>query len=215
MDEEIEKLVEGTENAKNVEVDSSILRDDDNQTDPNTRLEPKSDKESLKVEKTVEVQPVNVYEEEEESAEDDYELRRREKRKHVEEIRNTPSPKTIRSPSIHSTLVSSDTEKLQELTVTDPPPLSSTPSSSSTKLSATRKLLSLFMSRQKFNVLAQHLQDIMEESLPKMVDDRVKELKKTQVPLYVAQALIMERKQSHTDVAKMFADAIQQERENL
>ncbi|GKD10798.1 hypothetical protein Tco_1190483, partial [Tanacetum coccineum] len=79
---------------------------------------------------------------EEESAEDDYELRRREKRKHVEEIRNTPSPKTIRSPSIHSTLVSLDTEKLHKLTVKDPPPSSSTTSSSSSKLSATQRLLS-------------------------------------------------------------------------
>ncbi|GKB07515.1 retrovirus-related pol polyprotein from transposon TNT 1-94 [Tanacetum coccineum] len=46
------------------------------------------------------------------SAEDDYELRRREKRKHVEESRNTPSPTTIRSSRIHSTLISLDTEKL-------------------------------------------------------------------------------------------------------
>ncbi|GJV28123.1 hypothetical protein Tco_1384571 [Tanacetum coccineum] len=55
----------------------------------------------------------------------------------------------------------------------------------------------------------------MEESLPKMVDTRVKELTKTQVPIYVAQGLIMERQQSQADVAKMIADAIQQERENL
>ncbi|GJZ66487.1 hypothetical protein Tco_0623183 [Tanacetum coccineum] len=45
------------------------------------------------------------------SAEDDYKLKRREKGKHVEEIRHTPSPTTIRSPRIQSTLVSSDTEK--------------------------------------------------------------------------------------------------------
>nr|GEU85314.1 hypothetical protein [Tanacetum cinerariifolium] len=38
------------------------------------------------------------------------------------------------------------------------------------------------MPRKKFNVLAQHLQEIMEESLPKMVDDRVKEFTKIQVP---------------------------------
>ncbi|GJU35407.1 hypothetical protein Tco_1183761 [Tanacetum coccineum] len=73
----------------------------------------------------------------------------------------------------------------------------------------------MFMPRKKFNVLAQHLQEIMEESLPTMVDDRVKELTKTQVPVYVAQGLIMERQQRQADVAKMIADAIQQERENL
>ncbi|GJS87873.1 hypothetical protein Tco_0770509 [Tanacetum coccineum] len=46
----------------------------------------------------------------------------------------------------------------------------------------------------------------MEEAFPIMVDDRVKELTKTQVPLYVAKGLIMERKQNQADVAKMIAD---------
>ncbi|GKD84854.1 hypothetical protein Tco_1356008, partial [Tanacetum coccineum] len=48
------------------------------------------------------------------------------------------------------------------------------------------------MPRMKFSKLAQHLQEIMEEALPKMVDDR-----------------------SQAIVAKMIADAIKQERENL
>ncbi|GJR20797.1 hypothetical protein Tco_0969324 [Tanacetum coccineum] len=77
--EEIEKLVEGAENVENVEVDSSTFRKDDTQTVLGTRLDPKSDKESLKVEITAELQPVNINEEEEESTEDDYELKRREK----------------------------------------------------------------------------------------------------------------------------------------
>nr|GEX53887.1 hypothetical protein [Tanacetum cinerariifolium] len=72
-----------------------------------------------------------------------------------------------------------------------------------------------FMSRKKFHALAQHLQEVMEESLPKMVNERVKELTKKQVSLYVAEGLIMEREKSQTDVAKMIADSIQQERENL
>nr|GEW62316.1 hypothetical protein [Tanacetum cinerariifolium] len=71
------------------------------------------------------------------------------------------------------------------------------------------------MPRTKFNVLSRHLQEIMKESLPKMVDDRVKELTKIQVPVYVAHRLIMERQQSQADVAKMIADVILQERENL
>ncbi|GKC08477.1 hypothetical protein Tco_1000087 [Tanacetum coccineum] len=147
--EEIEKLVEGTENVEENEVDSSTLRQIDNQNDLDTRLEPKSNKESPEVEITVVVQHVNVNEEEEESVEDDYELRRREKRKHVEESRNTPSPTTIRSPRIHSTLISSNTEKLQELMVNDPLPSSFTPSSSSpkSKLSASQHILSLFKSK--------------------------------------------------------------------
>ncbi|GJR88728.1 hypothetical protein Tco_0212739 [Tanacetum coccineum] len=79
-------------------------------------LEPESNKESLEVEITDAEEPVNVIEEEEES------------------------------PRIHYTLISSDTEKLKELTVNDPPPSSNTPSSSSPKpkLSASQHILSLF-----------------------------------------------------------------------
>nr|GEW55802.1 uncharacterized mitochondrial protein AtMg00810-like [Tanacetum cinerariifolium] len=114
--DEIEKLVEGSENAENDEVDSTTLRKNDNPNDLCTRLELRSNKESLKVEITTEVQPVNINEEEEESSHDDYQLKSREKRKHVEDSRSTPSPITIRSPRIHSTLISLDTEKLPELT---------------------------------------------------------------------------------------------------
>ncbi|GKA45722.1 hypothetical protein Tco_0738518, partial [Tanacetum coccineum] len=121
MAEEIEKLVEGTENVKENKVDSSTLRQINNQMIPTL--------------------------EEEKSAEDDYELRRKEKGKHVDESRNTPSPTTIRSPRIHSTLISLDTEKfLQKLTETDPKYLYFTPSSSSPKpeLSMSYHILSLF-----------------------------------------------------------------------
>ncbi|GJS48721.1 hypothetical protein Tco_0598842 [Tanacetum coccineum] len=110
MAKEIEKLVEGTENIGNYEVNNSISN---SQNDPGTRLEPIYNKESLEVEKTSDVsQPVNVIEEKDESAKDDYELKRRKKRNEVEETRNTPPPTPTRSPRIHSTLISSDTEKL-------------------------------------------------------------------------------------------------------
>nr|GEX61095.1 hypothetical protein [Tanacetum cinerariifolium] len=95
--EEIEKLVKGTENVKE---DSLIPRNDD-QHILGTRLEPRSDNESPEVEITADVQPVNVLDEEEESAYDDvYELKRRAKGKQVEETRNTPSPSPIRSTRI-------------------------------------------------------------------------------------------------------------------
>nr|GEX70188.1 uncharacterized mitochondrial protein AtMg00810-like [Tanacetum cinerariifolium] len=81
--------LQGAKNVKNVEVNSSTLRQDDTQTILETRLEPKSDKESPKVEIIAASQPVNVIEEEKEPTEDDYELRRREKGKHVEESRST------------------------------------------------------------------------------------------------------------------------------
>ncbi|GJS09358.1 hypothetical protein Tco_0366154 [Tanacetum coccineum] len=187
MAEEIEKLVEGTKNVEeNVKVASSPLRNDDNQSNLGTRLEPRSDKERPEVEKIADIsQPVNN------------ELKRREKGKEIEESRNTPSPTTTISLRTHSTLISSDTEKLHELTKIDTIPSSLTPSSSSSKLFATNRLLSLFkskpgrfkryksffdelqgkygylfgllttrfMPRRKFNELARHLQDIMIESL--------------------------------------------------
>ncbi|GKA65486.1 hypothetical protein Tco_0765193 [Tanacetum coccineum] len=90
---EIIKMVEGLENVID---DSSIPRNDD-QNIFGKRLEPRSDKESPVVEITNDEE-------------------RREKGKIVEESRSTPFPTPIRSPRIHTDLVSSDTEKLQELT---------------------------------------------------------------------------------------------------
>ncbi|GJV25436.1 hypothetical protein Tco_1378131 [Tanacetum coccineum] len=76
-----------------------------NPYEPGTRLEPRSDKESLEVDiiKDKEVEPTNDEE-------------RREKGKIVEDSRSTPFPTPIRSPRIHTDLVYSDTKKLQELT---------------------------------------------------------------------------------------------------
>ncbi|GKA70049.1 retrotransposon protein, putative, ty1-copia subclass [Tanacetum coccineum] len=121
--EELEKFVERAENVENVEFDSSTLRQDNTQNVPGTRLEPRSNKESLEVEITAAEQLVNVIEEEEKAAEDDYELRIKGKR---EACRG-------------------------ELTVIDPPPSSSTPSSFSpkSKISATNRLLSLFKPKTK------------------------------------------------------------------
>ncbi|GJV93364.1 hypothetical protein Tco_1541177 [Tanacetum coccineum] len=60
--EETEKMVEGTKSDDAEAVDDSILN---GQNDPDTRLDLGSYKESLEVEKTVVVQPVNVMEEKE------------------------------------------------------------------------------------------------------------------------------------------------------
>ncbi|GKE78683.1 hypothetical protein Tco_1544803 [Tanacetum coccineum] len=117
-------------------------------------LEPRSDKESPEVEITnneeVEITnvviPVYVNEEEEEITDEVYELKRREKGKIIEESKSTPFPTPIRSPRIHTDLVSSDTEKLQELTVTN---TTLTPSSSllNTKLSTINRLLSVIKAK--------------------------------------------------------------------
>ncbi|GJY85089.1 hypothetical protein Tco_0499115 [Tanacetum coccineum] len=212
--EEIEKLVEESENVD----DSSPTRHDDTSI-PGTRLEPRSDKESPEVEivqekeeettKDTEVEsniviPVNVDDEEDEITDEVFELRRRAKGKNVEESRISPIPSPTRSPRNLSTLVSSDTENLQELTVTHPTPSSG---SFAPKLTKTNRLLSLikakpnrfkryktffhelqgrygylfahlkkrFMPRTSSDQLADNLHDVMMETLPSLVKEKVTE----------------------------------------
>ncbi|GKE49254.1 hypothetical protein Tco_1480512, partial [Tanacetum coccineum] len=128
---EIEKMVDGPESV----IDDSLLPRNDEPNIPGTRLELRSDKESPKVkitnDKEVEITNdadveitnvvilVNVNEEEEEIIDEVYELKRREKRKIVEETRSTPFPTPIRSLRIHTDFISLDTKKLHELMVTD------------------------------------------------------------------------------------------------
>ncbi|GKE04966.1 hypothetical protein Tco_1396984 [Tanacetum coccineum] len=162
--EEIEKLVEDPENVD----DCSPPRHDDISI-LNTRLEPMSNKKSPEVEivqkkeeettKDTEVEPdkdtpmldvtnivppVNVDDEEDEITDEVFELRRRVKGKNVEETRISPIPSPTRSPMNLSTLVSSDTEKLQELTVTHPTPSSG---SSEPKLTKPNHFLSLIKAK--------------------------------------------------------------------
>ncbi|GJY13453.1 hypothetical protein Tco_0382762 [Tanacetum coccineum] len=156
--EEIEKMVDEQENI----VDDSSIPTNDEPTILDTRIEPKSNKESPEVEITKEkeveiiketlavditniVIPVNVTDEDEEITDEVYELKRREKGKIVEETRNSPIPTPIRFPRIHTNLVSSDTEKLQELT--DTPHTASSLSSPYKKLAKTNRLLSLFKTK--------------------------------------------------------------------
>ncbi|GJV97343.1 hypothetical protein Tco_1548920 [Tanacetum coccineum] len=140
--EEIEKMVDGQENIVD---DSSIPRNDEPNI-PGTRIEPRSNKESPKVEitkdkeveitketpvveitkdKEVEITketpvveitnvviPVDVSDDDEEITNEVYELKRRDKGKLLEETSNSLIPTPIRSPRIHTNLVSSDTEKL-------------------------------------------------------------------------------------------------------
>ncbi|GJV19156.1 hypothetical protein Tco_1368176 [Tanacetum coccineum] len=132
----------------------------------------------------------------------------------VEETRISPIPSPTRSPRNLSTLVSSDTEKLQELTVTHP-----TPSSGSfePKLTKNNRLLSMikakpnrfkryksffhelqgrygylfahlkkrFMPRTSSDQLADNLHDVMMETLPSLVREKVTEQVKKEVPVQV------------------------------
>ncbi|GJU91754.1 hypothetical protein Tco_1304177 [Tanacetum coccineum] len=210
--EEIENLVEDPENVG----DSSPPRHDDTSI-LGTRLEPKSDKESSKVEivQEKEVEPdkdtlmvdvtnivtlVNVDDEEDEITDEVFELRRMVKGKNVEKTRISPIPSPTRSPRNLSTLVSSDTEKLQELTVIHP-----TPSSGS---SAPK-----FLPRTSSDQLADNLHDVMMETLPSLVKEKVTEQVKKevpaqvrdQVPVYLAEGLILERKMTKEETERLIS----------
>ncbi|GJS85527.1 hypothetical protein Tco_0752068 [Tanacetum coccineum] len=72
-------------------------------------------------------------------------------------------------------------------------------------------------------MLADHLQEVMVESLPTMVDTHIKEQVKKQVPeqvrdqvpVYVVEGLILERQKTKEEMERMIAKAILQERENI
>ncbi|GJT15169.1 hypothetical protein Tco_0873875 [Tanacetum coccineum] len=188
---------------------NSIPRNDESNI-PGTRIEPRSDKESPEVEiakeKEVEITqeteveitqetpavditkviiPVNVTDEDKEITYEVYELKRREKGKNVEETRNSPIPTPIRSPRIHTNLVSSDTEKLQELT--DTPHTTSSSSSPHKKLTKTNPLLSLFKTKpthfKRYKSFFHELQRVIVYSLQHLRGDKhIKKQVMQQVP---------------------------------
>ncbi|GKA93316.1 hypothetical protein Tco_0815302, partial [Tanacetum coccineum] len=82
------------------------------QEDPGTRIDLGSYKESPEVEIDVDLVIVNANDEEEESSGDEFELKRREKGKGIEETRDTPPTTPIRSPRTHISHLSSDKETL-------------------------------------------------------------------------------------------------------
>ncbi|GKC15007.1 retrotransposon protein, putative, ty3-gypsy subclass [Tanacetum coccineum] len=207
---------------------------------------------SEEIEKMVD-EPKNVIDDSPIPRNDDHNIPgTREKGKIVEESRSTPSPTPIRSPRIHTDLESTDTEKLQELTETNTTPSSSslnTKLSTTNRLLSLFKakparfkhyksffqelqgrygylfehLKAKFLSRKSFDTLADHLQEVMVESLPTMVDKHIKEQVekqvpeqvKVQVPVYVAKGLLLERQQNKEETDKMIAKAMLQERGRL
>ncbi|GKB63867.1 hypothetical protein Tco_0920053, partial [Tanacetum coccineum] len=80
-----------------------------------------------------------------------------------------------------------------------------------------------FLSRKSFDTLADHLQEVMVESLPTMVDTHIKEQVKKQVPeqvrdqfpVYVTEGLILERQKTKEEMERIIAKAILQERRNI
>ncbi|GKB80202.1 hypothetical protein Tco_0947097 [Tanacetum coccineum] len=162
--EEIEKMVEGTKNVDAHEFVNYILN---NQNDPGTRLDPESHKESPEVEIINDVQPVNVTKEEDESAEDDYELRRRVKKTLGIDVIN---PKLSSSTPSSSSSKLSASQRLLSLFK------SKTCHSKQYKSFFDElkgryhylfgHLKSTFMPRKSFHALANHLEAVMQESLP-------------------------------------------------
>ncbi|GJY36358.1 hypothetical protein Tco_0421736 [Tanacetum coccineum] len=86
-----------------------------NQEDPGTWIEARSDKESPKAEINADMVPVNTNEEVEELVGDEFEFKRREKGNGVKETRDTPSPTPIRSPRTHIAPLSIDKKNFNEL----------------------------------------------------------------------------------------------------
>ncbi|GJZ27738.1 hypothetical protein Tco_0572385 [Tanacetum coccineum] len=64
------------------------------------------------------------------------------------------------------------------------------------------------MPRKSFHELANYLQEVMQDSLPSMVDSQVKEVTKTTVPVYVAEGLILERQKMQAKVAQMVDSSV-------
>ncbi|GJW69663.1 hypothetical protein Tco_0126580 [Tanacetum coccineum] len=142
-----------------------------------------------------------------------YEIKAKEKGRVVRSPRYT-TPTPIRCLRIHTDLVSSDTEKLQELKKTD-----TTPSLSSLNTKYLfEHLKAKFLSKKSFDTLADHLQEVMVESLTHMVDNiqeqvekQVPEQVKVQVQVYVAKGLFLERQQNKDETDKIIAKAMLQE----
>ncbi|GJU41955.1 hypothetical protein Tco_1194912 [Tanacetum coccineum] len=81
----------------------------------------------------------------------------------------------------------------------------------------------VFSQGKSFDTLADHLQEVMVESLPTMVNMHIKEQVKKQVPeqvrdqvpVYVAEGLILERQTTKEEMERMIAKAILQEHGNI
>ncbi|GJW64315.1 hypothetical protein Tco_0116199 [Tanacetum coccineum] len=198
------------------------------------KLEPRSDKESLEVERTndeeVEVTnvviPVNVNEEEDEITDEVYELKRREKGKIVlGELTETHTQTTSSSRSQHTKL--SRANRLLSLFKAKPARFKRYKNFfqelQGRYTYLFEHLKERFLSRKSFDTLADHLKKVMVESLPTMVDTHIKEQVKKQVPeqvrdqvpVYVAEGLILERQKTKEEMERMIAKAILQERGNI
>nr|GEY04289.1 hypothetical protein [Tanacetum cinerariifolium] len=119
-------------------------------------------------------------------------------------------------------------ETLQELTVTDPTPSSSTPIISTLKPKQDRfkhyksvfhkmcrrygymfrHLKQSFMPKKDFNEMADIVKSTMKKVIPLMVDKRVNKFAKKLVPLYVAKGLLLYKQKDQTEISSLVAQAV-------
>ncbi|GJY73768.1 hypothetical protein Tco_0478199 [Tanacetum coccineum] len=153
------------------EARENVALEKEEETTKDTEVEP--DKDTPMVDVTNIVPPVNVDDEEDEIIDEVFELRRRVKGKNVEETRISPIPSPTRSPRNLSTL-----GRYGYLFA---------------------HLKKRFMPRTSSDQVAGNLHDVMMETLPSLVKEKVTEEVKNevpaqvrdQVPVYLAEGLIL------------------------
>nr|GEZ15116.1 hypothetical protein [Tanacetum cinerariifolium] len=176
VDEEIKKIVEVSDN---VDEDEFMDKKFNSQEDPGTRLKSKSHKERPKVEKSVDVLIINDDEEEESAGDALF----KKKGKGIVEIKDTPPPTPIRSPRTHTTPLSLDKEKLQELTASDPIPSSYKPTTSSLKP------MPIHVKEKDFKAITEGVHTTLKKVVPKMADHNTNDFLKKNLPMVVAEAI--------------------------
>ncbi|GKA34265.1 hypothetical protein Tco_0720694 [Tanacetum coccineum] len=190
--EEIEKLVEGSKNV----IDDSLPPRIDKPQIPGTRLEPRSDKESPEVERTNDEEKGKIVEE---SRSTPLPTPIRSPRTHtnlvslntnkLQELMVTYTQTTSLSRSQHTKL--SRANRLLSLFKAKPVQFKRYKNFfqelQGRYTYLFEHLKENFLSRKSFDTLADHLQEVMVESLPTMVDTHIKEQVKKQVPKQVPQ----------------------------
>ncbi|GJZ27261.1 hypothetical protein Tco_0571514 [Tanacetum coccineum] len=234
--------------SQKVDDDVQVPRNDESNI-PGTRIEPRSNKESPEVEitkdKEVEITketpmvditnvviPVNVNDEDEEITDEVYELKRREKGKIVEETRNSPIPTPIRSPRIHTNLVSSDTDNSIKLTDTHNNSSLRSPHTIYLKrirlLSIVQDKTTHFKCYKRFfpgvtrtlwllvctSTSEIHVIEIITFK-EQVMEQVLRQVVGNQVPVYVAEGLILERQKAKEETQRLIAKAILMERGNI
>ncbi|GJR70382.1 hypothetical protein Tco_0016447 [Tanacetum coccineum] len=192
-DEELDHFLVGNENVIMDEFMNDIFN---SQEDPDTKIEPRIDKESPEAEIDADMGSVNTNEEEKESAGDES------TRTHIAPL--SKDKVTLQELTIitKDAPLSVDKEKHKELTISDSTPSSSTPSSSSSLKPNTGRSDDM-------------LYQAIKEMLPSMVNKEVNKIAKMTVPIYVVEGLLLERQKNEDEVAAMIAEAIQKERQTL